>query len=226
VPADLKLHSEKERNADRSRESILDAAELLFADHGFESTSLNEVGLKAGVSRGTPGYFFGSKAELYRAVIERCFGEVREAVRAGRERALASGESSEVILAGVVSDYFEFLLARPNFVRLMEREALMSRTPLEGMPRTNVAGEAVAAISEELGLDPAQGSEAAHLVLSIIGLCWFPAVHASTVVPALGLDPGDPAFREQRRKHVISLVLNGVGNNMPVLGRGRGKIGQ
>jgi AcrR family transcriptional regulator len=222
VPADLKL--DKERNADRSRESILDAAESLFADQGFEGTSLNEVGLKAGVSRGTPGYFFGSKAELYQAVVDRCFGEVREAVRAGRERALASGESSEVILAGVVSDYFEFLLARPNFVRLMEREALTGRAPATGIPKTNIAGEAVAAISEELGLDPAQGAEAAHLVLSVIGLCWFPIVHAHTVVPALGLDSSSPGFREQRRKHVINLVLNGVGEHMPLLGPARDTV--
>ncbi len=213
-----RLH-DRERNATRSREAILDAAEVLFAEQGYDSTSLNAVGMKAGVSRGTPGYFFGSKADLYRAVIERCFGEVREAVRSGRARALASGESPEVVLAGIVSDYFDFLLARRNFTRLMEREALSSTTALDGLPRTSIAGEAVTAISEELGLDPAQGKEAAHLVLSIIGLCWFPIVHANTVVPALGLDADSPGFREQRRQHVIDLVLRGVRDRMPLVTR-------
>jgi TetR/AcrR family transcriptional regulator len=222
MPANLKIHIDKERNAERSRVAILDAAEELFAEQGYDGTSLNLVGMRAGVSRGTPGYFFGSKADLYRAVIERCFGEVREAVHSGRARALASGESPEVILAGVVSDYFDFLLSRRNFVRLMEREALSGAAPLKGLPRTNIAGEAVAAISEELGLDPAQGVEAAHLVLSIIGLCWFPAVHSSTVVPALGFDPGDPGFREQRKRHVIDLVLNGVRDRMPLVTRNHG----
>src|SRR5919198_4712366 len=107
-------HPEKERNPERSRTAILDAAERLFASKGYDATSLNEVGQAAGVSRGTPGYFFGSKAELYQAVLDRCFAEVRDAVRAGRARALASGESSETILAGAVSDYFDFLAARPN----------------------------------------------------------------------------------------------------------------
>ena len=65
--------SEKERNPARSREAILDAGEALFAESGYEGTSLSDVGTLAGVSRGTPGYFFGSKAELYRAVLERCF---------------------------------------------------------------------------------------------------------------------------------------------------------
>lgn len=93
-----------ERNPARTREAILDAAEKLFADKGFQGASLNDVGALAGVSRGTPGYFFGAKADLYRAVLERCFDRVREAVRSGRARALASHERPEVVLAGVVGE--------------------------------------------------------------------------------------------------------------------------
>ena len=115
---------DRERNPDRTREAILDAAERLFADQGYDATSLSQVGQAAGVSRGTPGYFFGSKPDLYRAVLERCFGEVRRAVASGRERALASGETPEVVLAGAVGDYFDFLVARPSFLRLLERQAL------------------------------------------------------------------------------------------------------
>ena len=92
---------EKERNAVRSREDLLDAAERLFAERGYEETSLSDVGREAGLSRAAPGYFFGSKSELHRAVLERCFEEVRAAVRVGRDRALASGESPDVIVAGV-----------------------------------------------------------------------------------------------------------------------------
>ena len=63
--------ADRERNPARTRAAILDAAEKLFAQKGFDATSLNEVGLASGVSRGTPGYFFGSKAELYQAVLDR-----------------------------------------------------------------------------------------------------------------------------------------------------------
>ena len=60
------------RDAERTRAAILDAAERLFAEQGYDATSLTEVGAAAGVSRGTPGYFFGTKAELYQAVLDRC----------------------------------------------------------------------------------------------------------------------------------------------------------
>jgi len=203
-------HLEKERNPARSRAAILDAAESLFAEKGYDATTLNEVGAVAGMSRGTPGYFFGSKAELYRAVLDRAFAEVRDAVRAGRARALASSQTSETILAGAVSDYFEFLAARPNFIRLIEREALSGARQLEGAGHLSAGQEALAAISAELGLDDAASGDAAQLLLSVIALCWFPLIHARTVAPAVGVEILDLADLERRKRHVVDLVLHGI----------------
>lgn len=202
---------DRERKAARTREAILDAAERLFAEQGYEATSLNQVGGAAGVSRGTPGYFYGSKPDLYRAVLERCFNEVRHAVRAGRERALASGESPEVVLEGAVSDYFDFIVARPHFVRLLEREALTAAGVLpEASVEVQVGREALTALAVELGLDPSPSGDAAQLLLSIVALCWFPLVHAGTIAPALGVSLASAAALAQRKRHVVDLVLHGV----------------
>ena len=204
---------DKVRNADRSRAAILDAAERLFAELGYDATSLTQVGAAAGVSRGTPGYFFRSKAELYQAVLDRSFAEVSDAVRAGRARALASNESPNTILAGAVSDYFDFLAARPNFVRLIEREALNGGRIPDGVSHISAGQEALAAISAELGLDDAESGEAAQLLLSIISLCWFPMIHARTVAPAVGVRLVSSEQLEQRKRHVVGLVLHGLRGN-------------
>jgi AcrR family transcriptional regulator len=206
----LATNHERVRNPDRSRAAILDAAEQLFADQGYDATSLTQVGAAAGVSRGTPGYFFRSKAELYQAVLDRSFAEVREAVRAGRARALASNESAETILAGAVSDYFDFLAARPNFVRLIEREALSGTRLPHGLSHLSAGQEALAAMSAELGLDDSPSGEAAQLLLSIISLCWFPMIHARTVAPAVGVRLEDQDEIDRRKRHVIDLVLHGI----------------
>jgi len=202
--------TERIRNPERSRAAILDAAEKLFADQGFDATSLNQVGAAAGVSRGTPGYFFGSKADLYQAVLDRAFNEVRLAVREGRERALASNESVETILAGAVSDYFDFLAARPNFVRLIEREALNGVRLPDAAGHLSAGQEALAAISLELGLDDSPSGDAAQLLLSIIALCWFPLIHTRTVAQAVAVSLDDAEALERRKRHVISLVLHGL----------------
>jgi AcrR family transcriptional regulator len=201
---------DRERNPDRTRAAILDAAEKLFAAKGFDATSLSEVGTCAGVSRGTPGYFFGSKADLYQAVLERSFTEVREAVRVGRARALASNQAPDAILAGAVSDYFDFLAARPNFIRLIEREALNGGPELDEVSHLSAGQEALAAISAELGLDDSPSGEAAQLLLSIIALCWFHLIHARTVAPAVGVTLENADDLERRRRHIVGLVLNGL----------------
>jgi AcrR family transcriptional regulator len=206
----LQTKPERIRDADRSRGAILDAAERLFAQQGYEATSLTQVGAAAGVSRGTPGYFFRSKAELYQAVLDRSFAEVRDAVREGRARALASNESPETILAGAVSDYFDFLATRPHFVRLIEREALSGSRLPHAASHLSAGQEALAAISAELGLDDSPSGEASQLLLSIISLCWFHLIHSHTVAPAVDVRLEDADDLERRKRHVISLVLHGL----------------
>ncbi|AKX46123.1 TetR family transcriptional regulator [Thiopseudomonas alkaliphila] len=52
-------------------ERILDAAELLFADKGFEETSLRTITSKAKVNLAAVNYHFGSKKTLIQAVFSR-----------------------------------------------------------------------------------------------------------------------------------------------------------
>lgn len=198
---------DKERNAARSRELILDAAERLFANQGYPATSLSDVGQDAGLSRATPGYFFGSKAELHHAVLERCFEAVRQAVRVGRDRALASGETPEVILAGAVSDYFDFVAARPNFVRLIQREALGGGRTLDGLPLSLATGqEMISALTQELGLEDEEPAEVTHMLFSLIALTWFPHIQGETLGRVIGLDPSAPGFFDRRKRHVTELL--------------------
>jgi len=50
---------------------ILDAAELLFAEHGFSETSLRQITSKARVNLAAVNYHFGSKNALIQAVFTR-----------------------------------------------------------------------------------------------------------------------------------------------------------
>ena len=50
---------------------ILDAAEHLFMEHGFEATSLRQLTTAASVNLAAVNYHFGSKDELFQAVLTR-----------------------------------------------------------------------------------------------------------------------------------------------------------
>lgn len=69
-----------------TKERILDAAELLFAERGFDATSLRGVTAEARVNLAAVNYHFGSKAALLRAVVRRILAP------ANAERLRALGE--------------------------------------------------------------------------------------------------------------------------------------
>lgn len=59
-----------------TKDRILDAAERLFATHGFEATSLRAITTEAGVNLAAVNYHFQSKDALVHAVFERAIGPV------------------------------------------------------------------------------------------------------------------------------------------------------
>lgn len=198
------------RDAERSRQAILDAAEALFAERGYEGASLQEIGRRAGVSRGTPGYFFGSKAELYRATLERVFAAELELVFGAAERAATAG-GPEAALVAAIESFVDFLAARPSFVRLLEREALAGGRLLgETAVHAESMRQGVAATAALLAAGPFRPVDPAHLLLDVLGLCWFPIAHAETFARGLGFDPDSAEFAEARRRHVVAFVLRAL----------------
>jgi AcrR family transcriptional regulator len=63
--------SERVLDSTDTKSRILDAAEELFMEHGFEATSLRLITTAAGVNLAAVNYHFGSKEELFQAVLTR-----------------------------------------------------------------------------------------------------------------------------------------------------------
>ncbi|WP_394437543.1 TetR/AcrR family transcriptional regulator [Streptomyces sp. SGAir0957] len=72
-----------------TRTQLLDAAEHLFAEHGYRGTSIRAVTQRAGANLAAVGYHFGSKAELMAAVVRRVIEPITAAQHAGLDKVLA-----------------------------------------------------------------------------------------------------------------------------------------
>lgn len=59
------------KEADERKNEILDAAEELFHQQGFDATTISNIIEKVGVARGTVYYYFKSKEDVMDALIER-----------------------------------------------------------------------------------------------------------------------------------------------------------
>ncbi|NMA11761.1 MAG: TetR/AcrR family transcriptional regulator [Chloroflexi bacterium] len=57
--------------ADERKNEILDVAEQLFIEKGFDNASTNDIINKIGIARGTLYYHFESKEEILDAIVER-----------------------------------------------------------------------------------------------------------------------------------------------------------
>ncbi|WP_299018232.1 TetR/AcrR family transcriptional regulator [uncultured Photobacterium sp.] len=73
---------------------ILDAAELLFAEHGFKDTSLRTITSKAGVNLASVNYHYGDKKTLVRAVLGRYLEEFMPALKSELEVLLSRDDFS------------------------------------------------------------------------------------------------------------------------------------
>jgi AcrR family transcriptional regulator len=197
--------------AEISKKAILDAAEALFAQKGYEATSFQEICDLAGVTRGLPNYFFGSKEHLYRAVLERTFALPlsQDLIRFLREQAQYPDNRAEENLRVVIERIFDFLVTHPTFIRLTEWEALNDGRYLGDLPVfLTVLREAVRVLQEDMGWQ----SEAEQFLIDLTALCWFPVAHADTFLKPLGVNAHDPDFLERRKQHVITLLLGSDAN--------------
>jgi AcrR family transcriptional regulator len=61
-----------------TRARVLEAARELFGEHGYEGTSIDAVLRRSGVARGALYHHFGSKADLFDAVVERVFVDIAQ----------------------------------------------------------------------------------------------------------------------------------------------------
>lgn len=108
----------REARAALYRGLVLEAAERVFAENGFEATKMQEIAAAAGLSLGTVYGVFPGKWELYRAV-----HEVRlDAMQARAEQASAAGAGTLARLLDGVAGYVGFLAEHPAFLRIHLRD--------------------------------------------------------------------------------------------------------
>lgn len=104
---------------ERTAQRILDAAEQLFADQGFEGTSLRQVAGQVGIRE--PGLYnhFPGKDALYEAVLARGLQPLSDAME-GLQHAGADGEALQQLPARILG----LLAQRPNMAALFQRALL------------------------------------------------------------------------------------------------------
>jgi AcrR family transcriptional regulator len=207
--------AERIRDAERSREAILEAAERLFAERGYDGSSLGDIASAAGLSRGTPSYFFGSKEQLYLDVLDRAFAARQQATRAAFEPVhewcdgAAGLDALRRALSEAADDYLRFLASHPSFARLVMQEELGGGVRMQCRAVASTAIEdafgALRRRGRRRGLRPFRVADA---VLVFVALTFAPISYRNTLMRAVDRDLERPAARREQVRLVVDQLMH------------------
>jgi AcrR family transcriptional regulator len=121
VPEELPTHRRVERrDKTRNRAKVLAAAADLFAAHGVESTTIDEIAAEAGVGVGTIYRGFGDKGGLVAAILDERERELQDRLLSGPPPLGPGAPPTQRIaafleaLAKLVESSYELLLVSEN----------------------------------------------------------------------------------------------------------------
>ncbi len=103
LPVSMAYRSKKAPRGKSSKESIRDAAAVLFAEKGFTATSTREICQRAGITKPVLYYHFGNKAQLYEELVLDAFNEYQKELRRAARHPAGPRERLVEILSAMFS---------------------------------------------------------------------------------------------------------------------------
>jgi AcrR family transcriptional regulator len=200
------------RDAEATKQRILNASRAEFARHGYSGARVDRIARAARANKRMLYYHVGNKDALYLEALETAYADIRAAEQ---ELRLEDMEPLEAI-ERLVRFTWNYFLENPEFIALLNTENLhkakhLKRSRQIGSMNSPVVATVGRILEEGVkrrlirpGIDPLQ------LYISIASLCYFylSNLHTLTVVFDGGLK--EQAALDARVAHVVDLVLNGL----------------
>lgn len=188
-----------ERNPERSREKILDAALEEFAAHGYAGARVQAIAQRAGLNKQLISHHFGGKQALYQAVMSE------RRLRGGGELVATAGAMPDAM-----ASFFDAASADPEWLRVLLWEAL------EADDEMGTAALDVRRARYEQRLDWVEAEQAAGhlpadldpqlLLLSLFGAVLYPLLLPDVAEIMTGHRPDSDEFADAYRAHLVAFA--------------------
>ncbi len=187
-----------------ARERILRAAEALFAERGFDQSSVGEIAYRAGVNRALLYYYFRQKDDIYRQIMVEGMSLLKQVT----SNVLEPGMTVREAVGVFIEAYLDMAKTHPGLVRIVYREIVgaqhqdsESRAFVDEFVSTIWMLRAVLERGIQAGElephDPTKG------VISLFGL--------TNVFITVDYLEGASYTREEVRDHIMRVFLDGLG---------------
>lgn len=202
----------RQRDADRSRQALLEAARDEFAEHGLGGARVERIAERAGVDKRLIYHYFENKDSLFLAVLEDTYRSIRAAEK---ELRLADLPPTEAVRR-LTEFTWNYYLEHPEFLTLLNSENLHRGRHLEQSRRAREMNSPLVQTLGEIlergrqagvfrgGIDPVQ------LYISIAGLSYFYLSNKHTLSAIFGRNLMSPKARNERLSHICDVILGYV----------------
>ena len=180
------------------REQLLDVGRSLFADKGFEGTTVEEIAARADVSKPVVYEHFGGKEGLYAVVVDREIRQLLEAVTA----ALTSVGDPRVLLERAALGLLDYIESSTDGFRILVRDSPVTQsTGTFASLISDVASQVEHLLADEFArrrLDPQAAPMYAQALVGMVALTgqWW-------------LDTRSPD-KAAVAAHLVNLAWNGL----------------
>ena len=206
---------QRTRDASATRARILKAAKAEFATKGMAGARVDQIAARAKVNKRMLYVYFGNKDELFLAVLEEAYADIRTA-----EQRLALEHLNPIeAVRTLVRFTWTYFVKNPEFLRLVNSENLHRAVHLKRSARIQeMHSPFVRMISDLLergvatglfrrGIDPNQ------LYISIAALGYYYLTNRFTLSIIYGRDLGSKAALDERYAFIEDFVLRAVLRN-------------
>jgi AcrR family transcriptional regulator len=124
LPRDNEIMEKTAVEYNEKQLAIINTAEKLFAEHGFDGASVRDIAQEAGVNVAMISYYFGSKEKLMEAVFEQNTTNIRLKV----ENLLQNDQLTQLQKVNIlIDDYVDRFIQQQEFHKIMMREQLIEK---------------------------------------------------------------------------------------------------
>jgi TetR/AcrR family transcriptional regulator len=188
---------------------IVAAAASMFAEQGLAGARMDEIARAAKVNKALLYYYFRSKEELHRFVLETLLSQLRTRVWDLHAAKLPARKR----LAAVIDNFFEFVRRHPNYPRLIQREMMSDGRNVEWIVSEYykpLHARLVALIEDGISSGEFRRVDARNTALTVVSSMVFYFAAAPVLKRILGHDPLRPQEVARRRQAIQDLLEHGL----------------
>jgi AcrR family transcriptional regulator len=189
-----------------TRQAILIEARRLFADDGYDATSLNDIAAGVGIKRASVLHHFPSKEAIRQQVLDTSLSEWIERVM--RESDKPREDHGWPYVDDILTTAFRFFMENPELVAIVRREALNRRSQLAidlAAAMRPMFQRAAAYFEREMDRGTYRRFDAEQLLLTAYALLSYFS-DLPFIEGLLDRDPLDPRLLEERLSHIRAFV--------------------